>query len=198
MMTDNERAAMNRLKYEDALNLLHEYGNGQPWVAHCLAVSRFAQFCGDVFGQERRIDIEFLRTAALLHDIGRYETHDPILHGVAGYRLLSSLGYTREAFVCASHILYGLASSDAIKYGLPRQDFIPSSFEERLVPLIDFLIEFDRPTRLAQRFASLRERAEKGFFLENLACAERIAEDFMGYINREFQVSMEEMASRAI
>jgi uncharacterized protein len=189
---------MKRLRYADALDLLNEYGNGQPWVAHCLAVSKVAHFCGEIFVQEHRIDVEFLRTASLLHDIGRYETHDPILHGVAGYRLLNGLGYQREAFVCASHILYGLASSDAIKYGLPRRDFIPSSLEERLVPLIDFLIEFDRPTTLVQRFASLRARAENGFFLEKLSSAERIAEDYMEYINREFSVSIEEMASRAI
>ncbi len=189
---------MNRLKYSDALDLLHEYGDGQPWVAHCLAVSKVAHFCGDVFVRRHRIDVEFLRTAAVLHDIGRYETHDPILHGVVGYRLLTGLGYTREAFVCASHILYGLVSSDAIKYGLPCQDFIPSSLEERLVPLLDFLIEFDRPTSLAQRFASLRARSENGFFLQKLASAERIAEDFMEDINREFRVSMEEMVLRAI
>ena len=189
---------MKRLQYADALDLLHEYGNGQPWVAHCIAVSRVAHFCGEVFVQGHRIDVEFLRTAALLHDIGRYETHDPIMHGVAGYRLLDSLGYTHEAFVCASHILYGLASSDAVKYGLPRRDFIPSSLEERLVPLIDFLIEFDRPTTLAKRFDSLRARSDNQFFLEKLASAERIAGDFMAYVNREFQVSIEEMASRAI
>ena len=189
---------MNRLQYADAVGLLHEYGNGQPWVAHCLAVSKVAHFCGEVFVQDHRIDVEFLCTAALLHDIGRYETHDPILHGVAGYRLLDSLGYTREAFVCASHILYGLASSDAIKFGLPSRDFIPASIEERLVPLIDYLIEFDRPTTLVQRFASLRVRAENQFFLERLASAERIAEEFMEYINCKFRVSVEEMASKAI
>jgi uncharacterized protein len=189
---------MKRLKYADALDLLNDYGNGQPWVAHCVAVARVAHFCGEVFAQEHRIDVEFLRTACLVHDIGRYETHDPILHGVAGYRLLTGLGYPREAFVCASHILYGLSSSDAVQFGLPRRDFIPSSLEERLVPLIDFLIEFDRPTTLAKRFDSLRERVENQFFLEKLVSAERIAEDFMGYINREFRVSIEEMASRAI
>ncbi len=189
---------MKRLKYADALDLLHEYGNGQPWVAHCMAVSEVAHFCGEVFGQSHQIDIEFLRTAALLHDIGRYKTHDPILHGVEGYRLLNRLGYAHEAFVCASHILYGLSSGEAAQCGLPRRDFIPSSMEERLVPLIDFLIEFDRPTTLAKRFDSLRARSENQFFLEKLASAERIADDYMEHINRKFSVSIEEMAARAI
>jgi uncharacterized protein len=190
---------MNCLKYSDALNLLHEYGNGQPWIAHCLAVAKAAQFCGEVFAKRSHTDVHFLRTAALLHDIGRYETHDPIMHGVAGYKLLTCLGYPREAFVCAAHILYGLPSSEAIKFGLPRQDFVPSSFEEKLVPLIDFLIEFDRPTTLTQRFVSLRMRcAGNGSFLERLSSAQRIAEDFMHCINGQFQVSMEEMVLRAL
>ena len=189
---------MKRLKYADALDLLYEYGNGQPWVAHCLAVSKVANFCGEVFSRRHQMDIEFLRTAALLHDIGRYKTHDPILHGVEGYRLLNGLGYAHEAFVCASHILYGLSSGDAVRYGLPCRDFIPASLEERLVPLIDFLIEFDRPTTLAKRFESLRARSGNQFFLEKLASAERIAEDYMQHINRKFSVSIEEMAAAAI
>ncbi len=113
--------------------------------------------------------------------------------------MLTHLDYPREAFVCAAHILYGLPSSDAVKYGLPRQDFIPSSLEERLVPLIDFLIEFERPTTLVQRFVSLRmRRAENCSFLKKLSSAQRIAEDFMHYINLQFQVSMEKMVLRAM
>jgi uncharacterized protein len=191
--------ATQRLTYSRALELLHQYGAGRQWASHCTAVSEVAHFCGKVFIQKREIDIEFMRTAGLLHDIGRYETHDPVLHGIAGYNLMKDLGYPREAFVCASHILYGLARSDAIKYGLPPQDFIPISLEEKLIPLIDYLIEFDQPTTLAKRFSSLRDRcAANTFFIENLANAEKTAMDVMQYINSEFGVSIEDLVAAAL
>jgi predicted hydrolase (HD superfamily) len=83
---------------QESINLLDEYGQGAAWTRHCLP---------------------FLWSAALLHDIGRHVTHDPILHGVEGYKLLSKLAHEKEAHVCASHILYGLSAAEAVHVGLP-------------------------------------------------------------------------------
>jgi uncharacterized protein len=185
--------------YAEAVNLMSICGNGAPWIKHCLAVSRVASYLSDIFSAKYAINIDFIRTASLLHDIGRYKTQDPVLHGIEGYRLLVSLGYVDEAFVCASHVLYGLSSAEASRYGLPEQDFIPLSFEEKLIPLVDFLVEHDRSVSLDKRFESLRLRnSANKYFLIKLEKAEVKARTFMHRLNSEFNISMEELAAKIL
>jgi HD superfamily phosphodiesterase len=164
-----------------------------------MAVGKVAAAFAEIFSAKCNHDPGFLQTAALLHDIGRYKTQDPILHGVEGYWLLKSLGYPSEAFVCASHIFYGLNKMEAAQYGLPEEDFLPRSFEERVIPLIDFLVEFDRATTLYDRFTSLRTR-NKGndFFLAKLDHAQRKARFLMAELDQEFNISMEKVAFQAL
>ncbi len=83
------------------------------------------------------------------------------MHGVEGYRLLAGLDTQKENFVCASHILYELNSCEAGQYDLPRNDFIPLSFEDGLIPLVDFLVENDRAVLLKERFNHLRHHNRK-------------------------------------
>jgi uncharacterized protein (TIGR00295 family) len=186
----------NLISYEEAHSLLKKYGNGASWTKHCFAVSSLAVHLSNIFTSRYPINIEFIRTASLLHDIGRFKTHDPILHGVEGYKLLAELGYADEAFICASHILYGLNSIEAEKYGLPRNDFIPISFEERLIPLVDFLVEHDRPVLLRERFEHLRHRNRNNTdFLSKLDHAEQKAESIMNQLNDEFDISIEVLSN---
>jgi putative nucleotidyltransferase with HDIG domain len=181
--------------YEEAYSLLNKYGNGAPWIKHCCAVSSLATYLSNIFTSKYPINIEFVRTASLLHDIGRFKTHDPIMHGVEGYKLLAGLGYADEAFVCASHILYGLNSHEAEQYGLPRTDFIPTSFEARLIPLADFLVEHDRPVLLRERFEHLRQRNRNdNEFLSRLDKAEQKAEALMNQLNDKFNISIEALS----
>lgn len=128
------------LSYEEALSLLHCYGRDAAWIRHCRAVSRVAERLSGAIAPNYPLDAGFLRVGALLHDIGRYKTHDPVMHGVEGYHLLMGLGHDREAFVCASHVFCGMPRSEAVRYGLPEQDFLPRTLEERLVPLIDSVV----------------------------------------------------------
>lgn len=183
------------MTYEKALEILNKYGGGSAWTQHCLAVSNMAMHLSEVLTQKFVINIEFLHCASLLHDIGRYVSHDPIMHGVEGYKLLKTLNYKEEAFVCASHILYGLPRNEAVQFGLPAIDFEPKSIEEKLVPLIDFMIEFDEPTTLDRRFASLRERNFKNaFFMKKLKEAEKTAKGFMLQLSEEIGESVEKIA----
>lgn len=189
----------NSLSYDEALRLLNLYGNGAPWIAHCVAVARLSGHLSAIFAHKYDIDTEFIRSASLLHDIGRYRTHDPVLHGVEGFMLLSDLGHPNEAFVCASHVLYGLEKAEASRYGLPEQDFIPVSFGERLIPLVDSLVEHDTPSTLGKRFVSLRRRyGDNRAFLEKIARAEKKARTLMEQLNDEFGISMEQLAVKVL
>ena len=185
------------LTREDSMSLLAEYGQEADWTMHCFAVAKAAARVGDVIAKNRQIDCSFLWSTALLHDIGRYITHDPLLHGVEGYKLLSKLRYEKEAYVCASHILFGLNASEASQLGLPARDFVPRTYEEKLVPLLDYLIEYDQPTTLDRRFSSLRERNDgNSFFLNGLDRAQESARLFMTQIEEEIGESVESIVAR--
>jgi uncharacterized protein (TIGR00295 family) len=182
------------LSRDEAMGIMAAYGRGAAWTKHCFAVADAAASVGSALRYHRTIDQDFLWSAALLHDIGRCVTHDPIGHGVAGYDLLTRLGYEPEANVCASHILFGLDSCEAIRFGLPARDFVPRTVEERLVTLVDFLIEFDTPTTLDRRFSSLRKRnADDEFFLSRLDRAQERAEAFMLQLNAEIGKPIEDI-----
>ena len=185
----------NSCSYAEACIILDKYANGAPWTRHCFAVSSLATYLSNIFATKYPVNIEYVRTASLLHDIGRFKTHDPILHGVEGYKLLVELGHADEAFICASHILYGLTSSEAEQYGLPKRDYIPVSFEERVIPLVDFLIEHDRPVSLRRRFEDLRNRnMNNSEFISKLDNAEKKAEMLMNQLNSQFNISMEDLS----
>ena len=116
------------------------------------------------------------------------------MHGVEGYNLLTRLGHEQEAQVCASHILFGLEAAEAVQFGLPALDILPCKIEEQLVPLVDFMIEYDQPTTLDRRFASLRKRnAGKDFFLGKLDGAHNATESLMTELSKEIGVSIEEV-----
>ncbi len=106
------------LSHDHSIALIKEYAGGEIWIKHCFAVANSALILGSILKNYRPLDLEFLWSSALLHDIGRYVTHDPIQHGVEGYKLLTQLGYNNEAYVCASHILFGLDATEAKHVGL--------------------------------------------------------------------------------
>ena len=179
-----------------ALKLLKKYSKHKLWMKHCEAVCQLSTYFGNLFSKTIEVDLEFIKSAALLHDIGRYKTHDPILHGIEGYRLLMRLGYSREACFAASHILFGLTSQEAHQHGLPTKLFTPKNFEEKLITTTDFLVEFDKATTLNSRFASLRKRnSDNEYFLSRLDDAEMLANEFNREIADKFGVCLEKMAA---
>lgn len=181
------------LSRDESLMLLAEYGKGAPWVKHCLAVADSASMLGRTLESRCSIDQHYLWSGAVLHDIGRCITHDPILHGVEGHKLLVKLGFKEEAFICASHILFGLEASEAEQFGLPARDFIPRRIEERLVPLVDLMIEDVQPTTLDRRFSSLRKRYIKNSFLINrLDRARQRANSFLTQLSEEIGEPVED------
>ncbi len=187
------------LSRDKAMGIMAVYGRGAAWTQHSFAVADAATRVGAALECLRPIDHGFLWSTALLHDIGRCVTHDPIGHGVAGYDLLMRLGYEPEAHVCASHILFGLNACEATRFGLPAHDFVPHTVEERLVSLVDFLIEFDKPTTLDRRFLSLRKRnAGNDFFLSRLDRARERAEEFMLWLNEEIGEPIESIIAGGV
>lgn len=98
---------------------------------------------------ELGLDMEFIKEAAMLHDLGIFLTNAPriycygsedyICHGYLGAELLRSLGYERHARVCERHTGTGITKQAIVDNGwnLPVKDFVPETLEEQLVCFAD-------------------------------------------------------------
>ncbi len=95
------------------------------------------------------VDVEFVREAALLHDIGILFTAVPQLdcrgklpylcHGIKGREILEAEGLPRHALVCERHIGVGLSAEEILRQDLPlpMRDMLPISLEEQIVTYAD-------------------------------------------------------------
>ncbi|MBD5358278.1 MAG: HDIG domain-containing protein [Bacteroides sp.] len=116
-------------------------------LTHSQCVAEKALECAS----RRKIDIdkEFVRSAAMLHDIGVIKCNAPsifcygdkpyICHGIEGRAMLDSLGLHRHALVCERHTGSGLSCNDIIRQNLPlpHRDMLPISIEEKLICYAD-------------------------------------------------------------
>jgi len=94
-------------------------------------------------------DLEFIETAAMLHDIGIFLTRTPqfgcfgkhpyICHGILGSDLLKEKGHSELALVCERHVGVGISIEDIQRQNLPlpNRDMIPISIEEQILCYAD-------------------------------------------------------------
>jgi uncharacterized protein len=164
-----------------------------------VAVSRVAERLATLIAEQHPVDDRLLTVGALLHDIGRNKTQHPVLHGVEGFRLLSDLGHHREAFICASHVFCGMPRNEAVRFGLPDRDFLPQTLEERLVPLIDCVVELDQPTTVAERCTSIYKRYEGNReFLDRFRIAASTATEALQNLQTHFNIFLEHVARETL
>lgn len=95
------------------------------------------------------IDLDFVKEAAMLHDIGVVRCNAPsiycygerpyICHGIEGRAILESQSLPRHALVCERHTGSGLSLDDIVTQNLPlpHRDMLPISLEEKLICYAD-------------------------------------------------------------
>ena len=121
--------------------------------------------------------LEFIREAAMLHDIGIAQCDAPsiyckgtepyIRHGVIGRQILEEAGLPRHALVCERHTGSGItAEVIRVRYmPLPCRDMLPISIEEKAICYADkFYSKSGDPTRrksLARAIASIAKFGRK-------------------------------------
>jgi uncharacterized protein len=123
------------LSVEEALELLKKNNTPKNVIEHCLAVSLCAgEIARKIKSRGHVVDIDFVESAALLHDMGRNKTHG-VGHGVGGAKILGDYpGYAR---VCERHIGGGITADEAEKLGLDKKDYLPETLEEKIVCYAD-------------------------------------------------------------
>lgn len=94
-------------------------------------------------------DLNFIKNAALLHDVGILQTASPgfgcygkypyICHGFMGRELLDGIGLPEYGLVCERHVGVGISRDDIRKFTLPLpdRDMVPISIEEQIICYAD-------------------------------------------------------------
>lgn len=95
-------------------------------------------------------DKKFIAEAAMLHDIGVFQTNAPLIgrsgdkpyicHGVLGREVLEKEGFPKHALVCERHMGVGLSLKEDIErqnLPLPHREMVPTSTEEEIICLAD-------------------------------------------------------------
>lgn len=108
---------------------------------HCLKVAEVAI---EIAKRLNNVDIKKVLIGALLHDIGRC-FENSIKHGIIGAKIAKELGFDESIQrIIKTHIGAGIDREEAKKLGLPDDDYIPRTVEEKLVCYADKIVFFDK------------------------------------------------------
>lgn len=127
---------------QECLRMLRDAGCEENVVEHCQLVEAIALGFARAINEKHMdlIDEELVSAGALLHDLGRGETHD-MQHVVRSVQL------AREADVdpivvgiIQRHVGGGLTPQEAQELGLPAWNMMPSTWEEKAVNHADSLV----------------------------------------------------------
>lgn len=118
---------------------------------------------------ELNLDRRFISEAAMLHDIGIFQTAAAVLHcfgsnpyichGYLGADILRAEGFPVHALVCERHTGAGLSLAHIIKENLPlpHREMLPVTLEEQLICFAD---KFFSKTHLGEEYSVEKARAK--------------------------------------
>jgi uncharacterized protein len=142
MMTTIEAEKLLKKYYpEGSMAFGYLYEHSMAVAAHAVKIAEM--------NPEFNPDIQFIRSSAILHDIGIFMTHNPdigcygeypyLAHGYLGREILEKEGFTKHALVCERHVGVGISKEEIIrkKLPIPQRDMIPLTVEEEIVCYAD-------------------------------------------------------------
>ncbi len=121
---------------EQCIKILEKYNTPTNIIQHCLLVTEISEnFCFKI----KQINNKLVIAGAMLHDIGRSVDHS-ILHAIKGVKILAQENLDQRILsIVKRHIGTGINKEEAVKLGLPNEDYIPITREEVLVSYSDNL-----------------------------------------------------------
>lgn len=138
---------VKEMNEKKAVELLRKYSTDEKSFdavyRHSKAVQKIAL---RIASEIKDADIEFIKTACILHDIGRFKIDYPkgetILHGIRGAEILRKEGVDEKfALVCERHLGAGIVKEEIVSRNLPlpKKDFVPVTKEEKIIAYADNL-----------------------------------------------------------
>jgi len=142
-----------RNKHVGAALILKKLDVPPEVVLHSENVARIAlAVARKVAARGKKVDFPRVRDGALLHDVGRARTHGP-KHAVVGFEMLRKAGVSvNVACFAKTHSLGGLTRGEAEGMGLPVEDTLPVSIEERIVCYADKIADSGKMGRIRRHF----------------------------------------------
>jgi uncharacterized protein len=130
---------------EQALELLRKYKCSPQVISHSLAVADLAvETAGKLEEKGHKINVELVEAGALLHDLGRSQTHT-VDHAIAGAQIGKSIGLPETVIrIIKRHVGAGITAQEAQMLGWPKDVYAPETLEEKIVSFSDKLIDRSR------------------------------------------------------
>lgn len=136
----------------DAERRMREAGCSPDVIAHCRAVRDFA--LRYTTGRHAVTDSSLVAAGAMLHDIGRAETHG-IAHAQRGADRCRAMGLPEEvARIIERHIGAGMTADECSLAGLAPRDCVPQTPEEKIVAHADNRVRGTRVISIERRLLS--------------------------------------------
>ena len=139
--------SFNKINFYDALQLHFKLGSDPSLIFHCSHVMNIALQILEQLPDEVKCDRDLVLIGAFLHDIGRTSTQG-IKHGIAGSKIIKNEFIENDftlnlANIASRHIGGGIPKDETKELGLPFEDFLPISLEEKIVCYADKLADYD-------------------------------------------------------
>jgi uncharacterized protein len=145
---------MGKFTESDAEKLLKKYAPSDDAYSKVLSHARAVkELALKMASRVKGVDMGFIATGSLLHDIGRFECPPgpkTIFHGVKGSEILRKEHLPKHALVAERHIGSGITEDEARKLGLPPRSYMPKTKEEKIICMADSLIFGDKPGTFEQ------------------------------------------------
>lgn len=127
---------------DQALKILQEAGCSKEVIDHCKAVAKLAVEISEACREKgRQINIQLVEIGALLHDLGRSQTHT-VHHAVQGAKIAESLDLPQPVIsIIKRHVGGGIPVKTAERWGWPKDIYTPLTLEEKIVAYADKRIE---------------------------------------------------------
>lgn len=152
---------------KEAIDLLRKYSKTRKdfdaVLKHSKAVQKVAL---RIAKKVKGIDIEFIKTASLLHDIGRFRCPPGKLsykHGIVGAKILRGEKLQGHALVAERHLGAGISKKEVVKQKmkLPSRNYIPRTKEEKIIAHADNLISGSIEISISKTIQRFREELGK-------------------------------------
>ncbi|MFX1514922.1 MAG: HD domain-containing protein [Promethearchaeota archaeon] len=124
--------------YTECIQLLLNYSTSPNVISHSILTAQTAlNIAGILKDKKLAIDCHLIMAGAILHDIGRCRSHR-LDHGIVGAKILRKEGIVEQvAQVAENHLFGGITKIEAREFGLPFQDYLPRTLEEKIITYAD-------------------------------------------------------------
>lgn len=153
---------------EQCLQILKDNKVPDNIIAHCRQVCKVALKVADLL-KARGINVnkELVAAGALLHDVKKLSPND---HVIEGYELAKALGFPEVALIIKKHGLYRLDDGD----------FVPKTWEGKIVFYADKRVKNDKIVSVDERFEYIRQRYKKDDVEKEIKFTKKIEKELLG------------------